>query len=620
MKLFKLFYSPWREYIVITVIVATLIVELFRGHTNGFLLWIAMLGALPVVFGALHSIYQRRITIDTFNVFALGVAFVLVDSRSAAFIVLMLSFAALLDWYTESRTRNAVEELLKLKPNKALCERGGVVEEIGVDSLRVGDIVVVESGARVPADGIIIYGEASINEASVTGESVPVDKVAGDKIISATLNEAGVIKVRVTAVGAGSTIDRMATLMREAAQNKSHEEKLADKFAGWFLPIVIIFGTLTYYFTRDPLMTASLFLVACADDMAVAIPLAMTASLGRAAKRGVIVKGGEWLIALSKVETIVMDKTGTLTYGNMVFKDANIEDWIGKEKFWHNVAVAEKFSEHPVGRAIFKEALQNLPAGQTGMKDVPDPKLFEIHKGSGVRAFYEQDNVVIGDEGILNDLGIVLPAKALTIVERERTEHGETAVSVMINGKFAGMVSVADVPRTEARESIKALHNSEARRVIMFTGDNETVAKRIAGALGITEYRANMSPKDKLLALEELSTVGIVAMVGDGINDAPALARANIGIAMGGGGAAVAVEAADVVILTDDLSRLPEMIALSRETLSVIKWDMVIWLISNIVGFALVLTGFAGPAIAALYNFLTDFFPLINSARLFRNK
>jgi Cd2+/Zn2+-exporting ATPase/Cu+-exporting ATPase len=605
--------SPWREYIIIAILVGGFILDFFTIWGGRTLFFISILGALPVFWGAFSALLRRRITIDTFNVFALAVAFTLTDAHSAAFIVLMLSFAALLDRYTESRTRNAVEELLKLKPVRAVRERGGASEEVAAHDLRVNDIVIVNSGARVPADGVIIFGEASINESSVTGESVPAEKVVGDKVLSATLNESGVIKIRVTGVGADSTIDRMAGLMRAAAKNKSREERLADKFAAGFLPVVVAFGALTYYFTRDPLMTASIFLVACADDMAVAIPLAMTASLGRAARRGVIVKGGEWFAALSKANILVIDKTGTLTYGNLDFKDAHIEEWVGEADFWRLVACAEKFSEHPVGRAIFKESLGHS-------KNAPDPEKFELYRGKGVRALCGGRDIAIGDEGILKDLKFVLPEAATEELRREREEHGETSVVVMVDGRFAGLISVADTPRVEARVSIEKLRSLGVARVLMFTGDNKIVAAAVAGAMGIGEFRAAMSPEEKLGELETLTQNNTVIMVGDGVNDAPALARANIGVAMGGGGTAVAVEAADVVILTDDLARLPEMVGLARRTMSVIRSDMWIWFFSNVVGFALVLTGFAGPALAAFYNFATDFFPLLNSARLFRDK
>jgi P-type E1-E2 ATPase len=358
-------------------------------------------------------------------------------------------------------------------------------------------------------------------------------------------------------------------------------------------------------------MTAALFVVACADDVAVAIPLAMTASLGMAARRGVIVKGGEWFEALSKVDTLVLDKTGTLTYGRLSLLDVHLEPGVDEARFWRSVGSAEKLSEHPVGKAMFREAVRRLG-------ELPDPTKFEVRMGSGVVARVDGAEVVVGNETLLADRGVAISPEIAAKVKAEREEHAQTTVLVAAGGAFAGLVTVADVPRAEAAEGIRKLRNRGVRRIVMLTGDTERIAAEVSKRLGIPEHRASMKPEDKLRALEEMAKTGTVAMIGDGINDAPALARAHVGIAMGGGGTAVAVEAADVVILTDDLTRVAEMIALGRRTMAIVRSDIGIWVVTNAVGFALVLTGVAGPALAAFYNFATDFLPLLNSSRLFR--
>ena len=374
-----------------------------------------------------------------------------------------------------------------------------------------------------------------------------------------------------------------------------------------------LFGAGVYFITGDIIMTAAIFLVACADDMAVAIPLAATAALGQAARRGIIVKGGARLDALSRVTTLVLDKTGTLTYGALSVQHAKIEPGHREAEFWHLLGIAEKFSEHPAGKAVFREA-------RARGNHTPDPDEVRSYKGSGITAKYAGREIAAGNEELCRELGIPVDEEVRKELAAEREEFGQTVLLVYFDKKFAGMVTVADVPRAEARESLAKLQRLGLTRIIMFTGDNEAVARRVAEALGLRQYRAAMKPEDKLRELEVLLKDGPVAMVGDGVNDAPALARADVDIAMGGGGAAVAVEAADVVILTDDLSRLPEAIELGRRTLSVIKGDIAIWALSNIAGFTLVLAGIAGPALAAFYNFATDFFPLLNSARLFRKR
>ncbi len=610
------FLSPNREYLIIVSASIALAANFLRPKEMFYpLLIIALIGAIPTFVAAVSSIISQRkaLTIDSFNSFALIVSFAAREFRSAAFIVLMLSSAALLEWFTKSETNRAVKELLKLKPLKAVREERGETKELPVSEVRVGDVLIVSAGARIPVDGTITFGSSFINEASVTGESSPVGKSVGDEVLSSTINESNTIKIKATRVGKDSTIERMAELINQAAKNKSKRERLADRFAAIFLPIVLLAGALVYIITRNALMTAALFLVACADDMAVAIPLAITASLGRAAKRGVIIKGGEWLSVLSRIKTLVLDKTGTLTYGRFTVKDVHIEPGIGRKEFWKYLAIAEKFSDHPVGKSIFKEARKYLEGA------VPDPEEHRVLKGRGVIAKFKGKEIAVGDDKILLDAKVKNSPSVSSKAKLLEKERGETTVLVAINRRFSGTVTVADTPRLEAKESIKKIKNEGVERIMMFTGDNKSVAEKISGALDLDAFRASMKPEDKLKELGDLPSENLpVGMVGDGINDAPALSRADVGIAMGGIGTSVAVEAADVVILTDELNRIPEMISLSRETMRVINGDMLIWVFSNVVGFALVLSGVAGPALAAFYNFATDFFPLLNSSKLFR--
>ncbi|MFH1246734.1 MAG: cation-translocating P-type ATPase [Candidatus Liptonbacteria bacterium] len=606
----KYLNSPYREYVVIVAVFAGLIADLIVPSAAPALLVISLIGAVPTAWKALESLFKRRISIDTFNVFALAISFFVHEVRSAAFIVLMLSFADLLEWRTSSRAHSAVKALLQLKPEKAVRMRGEAEEEIPAAEIRENDVLLVKEGERVPADGTVIFGSALMNESSVTGESLPVTKTVGDRVISGTVSESGIVKFRATHVGENSTLEQMAGLIREAQKNKSRSERMADHFAAIFLPIIILGGVAVYFITHDIRMAAALFLVACADDMAVAIPLAITAAIGHAAKRGVIIKGGEWLSALGKIDTLVLDKTGTLTYGSFALREVEIEKGITEKKFWTMVGTVEKFSDHPVSRATFKEA-------QNRVGEVPDPDEVKIFKGSGIWVRSNKDDIAIGNEGIYGDLEMKMDAKVQEKLAAKRAAYGGTVSLVLINRKFAGIIVMADIPREEAAKSIREIKNVGVKETIMFTGDNEAAASIIASKLGIT-YAASMLPEDKMRRIEDMSKRGTVAMVGDGINDAPALSRANVGIAMGNGGSAIAVEAADVVILTDKLDRIPEMILLGRNTSSVIKWDMILWMISNIFGFALVLTGVAGPAFAAFYNFATDFLPLINSGRLFK--
>jgi heavy metal translocating P-type ATPase len=598
------------EWLILVSVGAALIANFFWPPVSVVLLVVSVLGALPILWRGLGTIHGRdfHITIDTFNLFALGVSFATLEVRSAAFIVLMVTSADLLDRRARMRTEHAVQRLLSLKPVTAKRERGVDVERIPASHIRVGDVLVVATGEAIPADGMVTAGEAMIDEALVTGESLPVHKRPGMRVLVSTIVQDGTLKIRATHVGAASTIERMAQLMRQAQENKSRPERLADRFAAVFLPLVLVIGVIVYLQTRSIQMVAALFLVACADDIALSIPLAITASLGQAAKRGVVIKGGSALGVLARVQTIVLDKTGTLTYGSFQVGEVWIDPAVSHHQFWRAVGIADKFSDHPVSHALLLEAYKHV-------KSIPDPKHVQVYKGSGLIVQSGPDTIAVGNRAIVRHAGVPMRPSIAKALKRAQTAG--TAVVVLINGSLAGAIAVTDTPRAEAALSLSQIAKLGISRVIMFTGDNETAAKQVASVLGIQKVRAEMKPEDKLKALKRIRERPL-AMVGDGINDAPALAYADVGIAMGKGGAAIASEAADVVVLTDNLARLPEMIVLARRTVSIIEWDIVIWLLSNAFGFWLVLSGTIGPVTAAFYNFATDFLPLMNSARLFR--
>jgi len=608
----KIFQPPIREYILVVFVLFGLFLDYFLGLKN-VLLVIAVIGSIIPLANGVLPLLKRKITIDTFNAFALIITFITREFRSSAFIILMLSFAYILEWHMTNRKNRAIDRLMKLKPVKAFIERGGMIEEIKTEDIKKGDILVVEEGLQIPTDGVVVFGEASVNEAIITGESMPVRKNVADNVFGSTVNINGTIKIKATRVGKDSTIERIAGLINEASKHKSHSEKIADRFAKVFLPFILIIGAITYLITHNILYVASLFLIACADDMAVAIPLAITASIGKAAKRGMIIKGGEWLDVLSRVKTIVIDKTGTLTYGDLHIAKTVIKDGISPKDFWTFVGIAEKLSAHPSGRAIYKEAMNYTST-------IPDPKSFSVIKGTGASATYKSHEIIIGNSDVLSAARI--PKDSIFLQEiKELTEKENLPVDVVVlDSKVIGYILVRDIPRAEAKESITKLKKIGVEKITMFTGDAKNIADKIGKELGISDIRSGMKPEDKLIELEKLITKDDkLAMIGDGINDTPALMRADIGIAMGGAGTEVVMETADAIIFTDKLNLLPEMILLGRKTMSVIRGDMVIWLLSNIIGFALVFLGFVNPALAAFYNFATDFFPLINSSRLFRD-
>ncbi len=610
MSLRSLSERPRREYVIVALLLIAFGIDLVSSYGAPALIVAAGIGVFPTIIDAVKAIFRKKFTIDTFNTFAVAASFATGEYRSAAFIGLMLTFARYLDWRTESRAQRAIEELMRLKPSTARRETSHGIEEVSADRVQKGDILVVPIGTRIPVDGIVVGGQAYVNEAAVTGESRLIRKLIGDRVVSSTLLDSGGLRMRATEVGADSTIERMAALIQEATQHKSKAERIADQFAGLFLPFVALIGFVTYAWTRDVQMMAAVFLVSCADDMAVAIPLAVTASLGRAAKRGVIIKGGEWLEVLGRLNSIVLDKTGTLTYGSLAIVQTNIAPGISKNQFWRAVGSAELFSEHPIGKLAYAEA-------RAVVKEIPDPISVKVYSGEGVVADTTDGHVVIGTESLAERLDLTIP-KRVVQAEQDEEKTG-TVFHVFLDSTYAGTVFIADRSRPEAAESLRQLRLLGIKRMFMFTGDNLETAQKISKELGISDVRAKMTPKEKMNELEALLADGPIAMVGDGLNDAPALARADVGIAMGSGGTAIAAETANVVILSDDLTRLPEIIRLGRRTTSVIRWDMIIWMSTNVIGLTLVFTGVLGPSLAALYNFATDFLPLVNSLRLFRH-
>lgn len=607
--------EPYRAYLLGGCILLALGYQYFFNGTHLIradmvVLAAALIGSITPLFKALRALLRRSVTIEVFNMFALIVSFATGEYESAAFIALMLTIASWLDWHTEARASHAVEELLALKPAKAVRMVDDVKEEVVPEEIRVGDTLFVAAGEQVPADGVVVYGTSYVNEASLTGESVPVERTVGDSVYASTTATSGVLKVRATVAGADSTLERMAALIRDASLHKSREERLADRFARIFMPIVLVAGLLTYIVSDNIHMTAAFFLVVCADDIAVSIPLAITAALGRAAKQGVIVKGGAWLRALARVRTIAFDKTGTLTKGAPTLTQSFLAPGVDAGTFWRYVAIAQKFSEHPVGKALYREALS-----RAGIDEVRDPDTIEVIQGMGIVAQSEGHTIAIGTRGLATPANIhPTPEIEENLDAYER--NACTAIAVYMDGRAVAALAVADAPREDAPHTLATLA-AMGIRTIMLTGDNPEVARAVAHNLGIQDVRARLSPESKLLAVTGLAREGTLVMVGDGINDAPALARADVGIAMGEGGTAVAVEAADVVILTDKLTRIPDTIMLARRTMSVINVDMFIWFITNALGIVLVLTGVFTPVYAALYNLGTDFLPLLNSLRLF---
>jgi Cd2+/Zn2+-exporting ATPase/Cu+-exporting ATPase len=530
---------------------------------------------------------------------------------TAALIVFFMRFADWLEDLTNERSRQALKHLVALQPATARAVRDGREVELAVDQVGVGDVVVVRPGERIPVDGEVVDGEAPVDQASITGESTPVAKAAGDAVFAATVAQAGFLSIRATKVGADTTFARIVRLVEEAEAQKAPVQRFADRFSGYYLPAVLLIALGTYAATGQLVNAVAVLVVACACAITLATPVVVLASVGNAARRGLLVKGGIALEQLATVDTVVMDKTGTLTYGRPRVTDIVVLNGAPEEEWLRIVAAVESRSEHPLARAIVRAAEERgiVP---------PQPEAFTPLPGLGLVGAVAGQTWAVGNRRLLEERGVTLGADADG--QAQALEAMGRTVFFVANDGLAGLVAVADTPRPEAKPALAELKRLGIRRLLLLTGDNERVADAIAGELGL-EYRAGLLPADKITAVKELQDQGCrVMMVGDGVNDAPALAQADVGVAMAAAGTDVALEAADVALMRDDWAMVPEAIRLGRRAALTIRQNLGFTALYNVVGIALAFLGLLPPVWAAAAQSLPDVAIMLNSARLLRTR
>jgi heavy metal translocating P-type ATPase len=577
---------------------------------GGLMSVLSIAATAPVILSALRSLQRRKISVDLLASIALVASLLTRQWASAVFINLMLTSARLFGYYTENKARGAIKSLLKLRPEKARIKRGAEIVQIPINKIAVGDLLVVESGDRIAVDGVIEEGEASIDQSSLTGESVPIPRSRGDEVYSSTLSVAGSIVVKAVRVGKDTTLEKIIGLIESSQNEKAGIRTTADRFASWYIILTLIGAVAVYLVFHDLNLLLSLLLVVCADDIAVAVPMAFLAAIGFAARRGVIIKGGAYLEGLSKAQTFVLDKTGTITSGKLAVVGVTAMPGFTEEKIRMLAGAAESVSEHPVAKAIVRYVKE---------KGTPfkEPEKFQETPGKGLAAEYGGQELIAGNANYLMEKKIAVPPAAEATIQKAE-ESGYTVTLIGYGGKLAGFVSTADELRPRARPVVKKLRELGVSKIVMLTGDNERVAKRVADEVGIAEYHAGLLPADKLKYLKrDISSSGKLVMVGDGVNDAAALALADVGIAMGAIGSDAAIEAADIALMRDDLEEIPKTMELGLYTRRVAKQDFWIWGLTNACGILLVAFGVIHPEGAAAFNFITDFFPLMNSLRLF---
>ncbi len=575
------------------------------------LAWIAIiLCGIPIILEAVIGLITAfDIKADVLVSLALIASICIGETFAAGEVAFIMQLGALLEELTVAKARAGIEKLVHLTPQTARVLRGSREEIIPAEQVSVGDRIRVLPGESVPVDGVIVSGQTSINQAVMTGESLPVDKTAGDAVSSGTVNQFGAFEMEATKVGEDSSIQRMIHLVQSADAGKAKIVGLADRWATWIVVIALSAAALTWLTTGQIIRAVTILVVFCPCALVLATPTAIMAAIGNATKHGFLVREGDALERLARVKIIAFDKTGTLTRGTPeVIAVKSVSTRFSEDEVERLAASAEQLSEHPLGKAIAGHCRGN-GASLTAAED------FQMIPGRGVCARVEGRAVLAGKAELLHEHGIAFepPEDALNAVRQ-----GCTVTYVAIDGAFCGFIALADTLRSDSAATIAALSGLGVQPVLL-TGDHENAAQAIAQSLHISKVRANCLPEDKLKAIGDYQAEGMpVCMIGDGVNDAPALKKADVGIAMGGVGSDIAVDAADIALVDDEMKELPHLIALSKRMMTTIKLNMTFSMTLNFIAIALAIIGTLNPIVGALVHNAGSVLVITNSAFLLK--
>ncbi|HQT51009.1 MULTISPECIES: cation-translocating P-type ATPase [Comamonadaceae] len=571
-------------------------------------LWFAVaVGLYPLVkTGVTALIHERKVGTEIFVTIATLVAVLGGETVAGAVLMVIILIAEFIADLNTDRARASIKSLIGSVPQVALVRANGSERSVAIAEVNIGDMVLVRAGEKIPVDGHVRGGNASVNQAPITGESVPQDKTAGDLVFAGTIVESGALDIQTDKIGVDTTFSRIIALVENAESQQAPVQKLADKVASWLIPVVFVFLIVVYLVTRDVRTIVTLMIFMSPAELGLATPLVMIAAIARAARNGILIKGGLYLESLAKVDTVVFDKTGTLTANKPeVVRIQSHNAAFSEAQLLRLAAAADRRSAHPLAKAVVAHAERTQIV-------VPEPEKYEQLQGRGVIATIESQVVLVGNSALLRESGV-----ALTIAAES---GGQTPVHVAVDGQFVGVIFIADTLRPGAREALASLKQSGIKRIVMLTGDNAATAKAVSDELGIDDVRADLMPEDKVTAIAELQKQGHhVAMVGDGINDAPALARADVGIAMGGGGTQAALEAADIVLMTDDLSKIAGARAIARRAYRTVQENLFVGVgVVHVLGITAALMGWIGPIEAAVIHLGPDVLVFVNSVKLLR--
>ena len=564
--------------------------------------WTAMIvGGLPIFKEAAENIVTRRMTMELSMSIAIVAALAIGETLTALIILLFVQVAEILEGLTVSRGRRAIKQLLDLLPHTALIRRDGQLIDVDIDHITSGEIVVVKPGTRIPIDGVVIAGNSAVDQSAITGESVPSEKAAGLQVYAGTVNLSGVLEIEVARVGPETAFGKIVEAVEQAEKSRAPIQKTADRLAGYLVYFALGCALLTFILTRNMRSTISVIIVAGACGIAAGTPLAILGAIGRSARNGAIIKGGTFLEALGTIDTVVLDKTGTLTLGQLEVVDVQPANGATVESLVASAATAERLSEHPFATAILRKASAMSLL-------VAEPDRFTYQPGKGIRTIWGKQEFVVGSRALLVESGIEVKDSA-------SKGDGASEVFVARDGSYLGCLKLADTLRPEAKEAIDGLRELGVRTLLL-TGDVKVVATSVAKALGVDAVEWQLLPAQKLQRIETLLKEGSkVAMVGDGINDAPALSQATVGIAMGSG-TDVARESADVVLLGNDLLKFVETVRIARRCRRIILTNFVGTLLVDGAGVGLAAIGLLNPLLAAFIHVSSELTFILNSTRL----
>ena len=571
-------------------------------------LWAAVaIGLYPLVkTGLLDLFHEQKIGTEIFVTIATLVAVFGGETVAGAVLMVIILIAEFIAELNTDRARASIKALIGSVPQSALVRSAGGEKTVPIAALKIGDIVLVRAGEKIPVDGRIVGGQASINEAPITGESIPKDKTTDGTVFAGTVVDSGAVDIRTEKVGGDTIFSRIIALVEDAEGERAPVQKLADKVAAWLIPVVLIFLVCIYLYTRDISKIVTLMIFTSPAELGLATPLVMIAAIARAARNGILIKGGLYMETLAKVDVMVFDKTGTLTANKpqvvrIVSRNADFTE----TEMLRLAAAADRRSAHPLARAVVEHAV-----GQGIV--VPEPDEFEQLQGRGVRSTVDGRIVLIGNPSLLTENGVP--------INSSEEDLGRTPVHVAVDGQFVGVIFIADTVRPGAREALADLKRSGVTRIVMLTGDNAATAKAIGAEVGIDEVRSNLMPQDKVSVIAELQKQGHkVAMIGDGVNDAPALACADVGVAMGGGGTQAALEAADVGLMTDDLAKIAVARAIARRAYRTVQENLFVGVgVVHVLGITAALMGWIGPIQAAFIHLGPDILVFVNSVKLLK--